>query len=50
MCGQHALSDFTYVNRPEARAALERDGLVTLGDMGYLDEDGFLSSATARPT
>ncbi|MET0961418.1 MAG: AMP-binding protein [Noviherbaspirillum sp.] len=39
---QRALSDFTYVNRPEARAALERDGLVTLGDMGYLDDDGFL--------
>ena len=39
---QHALSDFTYVNRPEARAAIERDGLVTLGDMGYLDADGFL--------
>ncbi len=39
---QHALSDFTYVNRPEARASIERDGLVTLGDMGYLDEEGFL--------
>ncbi|SMP51256.1 AMP-binding protein [Noviherbaspirillum suwonense] len=39
---QRALSDFTYVNRPEARAAIERDGLVTLGDMGYLDEEGFL--------
>ena len=39
---QHALTDFTYVNRPEARAAMERGGLVTLGDMGYLDEEGFL--------
>ncbi|MDB5757518.1 MAG: O-succinylbenzoic acid--CoA ligase [Burkholderia sp.] len=39
---QHALTDFTYVNRPEARASIERDGLVTLGDMGYMDEEGFL--------
>ena len=39
---QRALPDFTYINRPEARAAVERDGLITLGDMGYLDEDGFL--------
>ncbi|WP_179403303.1 AMP-binding protein [Burkholderia guangdongensis] len=39
---QHAVPDFTYINRPDARAAAEREGLVTLGDMGYLDEDGFL--------
>lgn len=39
---QHATPDFTYINRPEARAAIERDGLITLGDMGYLDEEGFL--------
>ena len=39
---QHAVPDFSYINQPQARAAIERDGLVTLGDMGYLDEEGFL--------
>lgn len=39
---QPAYADFTYRNQPEARAAIGRDGLVTLGDMGYLDEDGYL--------
>ncbi|MEO8144586.1 MAG: AMP-binding protein [Betaproteobacteria bacterium] len=35
-------TDFTYVNNEEARRELERDGLWTLGDMGWLDEDGYL--------
>ncbi len=39
---QPAYPDFTYNNDPEARRALERDGLWTLGDMGYLDADGYL--------
>ncbi|HKI64278.1 MAG TPA: AMP-binding protein [Burkholderiales bacterium] len=39
---QPAYPDFAYNNNPAARAALERDGLWTLGDMGYLDEDGYL--------
>ena len=34
--------NFTYHNNPEKRAACERDGLVTIGDVGYLDEDGYL--------
>ncbi len=37
-----AVPDFTYQNRPEARAEVERDGRVTNGDIGYLDEDGYL--------
>lgn len=39
---QHAVPDFTYINQPAARQAIEREGLITLGDMGYLDQDGFL--------
>ncbi len=39
---QPAYPDFSYRNRPEARAEIEHDGMVCLGDMGYLDADGFL--------
>lgn len=39
---QPAYPDFTYNNNPEARRALERDGLWTLGDMGYVDAEGYL--------
>jgi len=41
-CRQPAFSDFTYVNRPDAREAAELDGLATVGDVGYLDEEGYL--------
>lgn len=34
--------DFTYNRNPEARAAMDRDGYITSGDMGYFDEDGYL--------
>jgi long-chain acyl-CoA synthetase len=39
---QPAYPDFTYNNNDAARAKIERDGLWTLGDVGYLDEDGYL--------
>jgi long-chain acyl-CoA synthetase len=34
--------DFTYHNHPEKRREIERDGLVTSGDVGYFDADGYL--------
>jgi long-chain acyl-CoA synthetase len=37
-----AVTEFTYSHNHEARRRLERDGLWTLGDMGYLDEEGYL--------
>jgi long-chain acyl-CoA synthetase len=39
---QAATSDFSYVGNPESRARMERDGFQTMGDIGYLDDDGFL--------
>ncbi len=34
--------DFTYEGDDEKRRAIERDGLVSCGDIGYVDADGFL--------
>jgi long-chain acyl-CoA synthetase len=34
--------DFAYLNDPEKTAAARRDSHFTVGDIGYLDEDGFL--------
>ena len=34
--------DFTYVGRADLRAEIERNGLITCGDIGFLDADGFL--------
>jgi long-chain acyl-CoA synthetase len=39
---QAAVPDFTYSHNDEARHKLEANGLWTLGDMGYVDEDGYL--------
>lgn len=37
-----AYSDFTYHGRPDQRQEVDRGGLVTCGDVGYFDPDGFL--------
>jgi len=34
--------DFTYNGLDEKRQEIERDGMVTAGDVGYVDEDGYL--------
>jgi long-chain acyl-CoA synthetase len=34
--------EFTYHNRPEKRAEIERDGFITSGDIGYIDADGYV--------
>jgi long-chain acyl-CoA synthetase len=47
-CRQPAYPDFTYTNNPAARAALERDGLWSVGDMGYLDAAGYLYVADRK--
>jgi long-chain acyl-CoA synthetase len=34
--------NFTYEGDDEKRRAVERDGLISCGDIGYLDDDGYL--------
>lgn len=40
--GSSTLQDFTYVGNHAGRAAVGRDDLVTAGDIGWLDEEGYL--------
>jgi long-chain acyl-CoA synthetase len=39
---QPAMVDFTYQGNDAARRAMERDGFMTMADVGYLDRDGYL--------
>jgi long-chain acyl-CoA synthetase len=34
--------DFTYHNKPEKRAEIDREGFITSGDVGYIDKDGYV--------
>jgi long-chain acyl-CoA synthetase len=39
---QPTMVDFTYQGNDDARRAMERDGFMTMADVGYLDRDGYL--------
>ena len=43
-----ATSLFTYINREGDRKAIEHDGYVTVGDIGYLDDEGYLYVSDRR--
>lgn len=42
LCRNFGFPDFLYHHDAEKRAKAERNGLISIGDVGYLDEDGFL--------
>jgi long-chain acyl-CoA synthetase len=41
-CWLDVWPDFTYENDPDKRRSVDREGLVSCGDIGYLDDDGYL--------
>ena len=41
-CRRRDVPEFTYHQDPEKREGIERDGLITNGDVGYVDADGYL--------
>lgn len=43
-----AYGDFTYQRREASRQEIERDGFITSGDIGYVDEDGWLFISDRR--
>lgn len=41
-CRLHCFPDFTYLNNDDKRKDIEWNGLISLGDIGYLDEEQYL--------
>jgi long-chain acyl-CoA synthetase len=49
ICARHMLTElFTYINRESDRKAIDYDGYVTVGDIGYLDDEGYLYVSDRR--
>lgn len=44
----HGLADFVYQGDPEKRRNIEVDGMISAGDMGYWDEEGYLYISDRR--